>query len=454
VFPTLTNGEFSYPSPLFGWTKVGGDLSVVSLGPGAGNAALLSSDTTSTKWMQQAIEVVPGAWYAARASIRLVDDAAGGWLRIAWYASPNAAGAQLEVVDSPVLSAPETIGAVETGPVRAPADAHSARVRLMLRPASALHAALIVDDVRFDQTAAPRPTPTPTPRVTATPSLTATPSAVGTRTPTPPSLAAGSPLPTQPPAVLGATFPTPGASPQARPARQAAETQTPQVAEALASGGRSVRIPMLRVTELLPDPVEPGADADHEWIEIANVGHEPADMHGVLLADNQGAIVLPAVVLGPRQVLVIAGARAVVPEGAAYWPPGGFSNGLANGGDRLVLYMRDGTLIDALSYGSDATYDRPPLVGPDPGKSLVRRFADDGTLASVAMDASPSPGILEEPVAESALNQPAAATAGSPAERNFDGWAWITLALIAVGVIVFAAIQRYRAIRSGGGAAA
>jgi hypothetical protein len=451
VFSTLTNGDFSNPSPLFGWTKVGGDISVVSLGLDGGNAAMLSSDTTSTKWLQQAVQVVPGQWYAARASLRLVGEAAAAWLRIAWYASPSAEGAQLAVVDSVTLSQPQTIGVVETGPIRAPAEANSARVRLMLRPASAAHAALIVDDVRFELSAPPLATPSPTPRVTATPTATGTAAATSTTT-------ASQPLPTPPSAVvLGAVFPTPGPSPQARPTQQARVTQaaaTAEFSDAHSSGGDPARALLLRISELLPDPVEPGADSDYEWIEIANFGREPADLKGLLLSDNQGAIVLPAIALGPRQVLVIAGARASVPEATAYWPPGGFSNGLANGGDRLVLYMPDGTLIDALSYGSDATYDRPPLLAPDPGKSLVRRFADDGTLASTAMDSSPSPGILEDVVAESSTSQPAAATAGGTAETKFEGWAWITLALIGAGAICALAFQRYRAVKGGGGAAA
>jgi hypothetical protein len=210
---------------------------------------------------------------------------------------------------------------------------------------------------------------------------------------------------------------------------------------------------LLRISELLPDPAQPGADSDYEWIEVVNLARDVAELNGILLADNQGAIALPAIVLGPRQALVIAGARAQVPEASAYWPPGGFSNGLANGGDRLVLYLADGTVIDALSYGSDATYDRPSLPAPDAGKSLVRRFADDGTFAGAVMDASPSPGVLEDPALESRADQPAAATAADGATR-FAGWAWVTLALIGLGAIGAAVLQRYRSLRGGGGAAA
>jgi hypothetical protein len=147
-------------------------------------------------------------------------------------------------------------------------------------------------------------------------------------------------------------------------------------------------------------------------------------------------------------VLVIAGARADVPDGSSYRPPSGFSNGLANGGDRIALYFEDGTVIDALSYGSDGTYDRPPLPAPEAAKSLVRRFADDGTFASAEVSSSPSPGVLE--VVASAVRTPPGVS-GPPTieavEGRFDPRAWAALGVIGVGALLAAAVQRYRVVK-------
>jgi len=198
---------------------------------------------------------------------------------------------------------------------------------------------------------------------------------------------------------------------------------------------------MLRITELLPDPTEPGNDSDFEWIEVANLGREPAALGGVLLGDNQGAIALPDMTLAPGAALVIAGLRAAVPEASAYRPSEGFSNGLANGGDRVALFLHDRSLIDAMSYGSDTTYDRPPLPSPPPGSSLVRRFADDGTFARYEVQSQPSPGKVDPPVAI------AAAATSEAAATSPDWLAWGTLALLGVGALGAAGVRRYRVAR-------
>lgn len=216
----------------------------------------------------------------------------------------------------------------------------------------------------------------------------------------------------------------------------------------VASG--SVRVPqgvvagvsMLRIVELLPDPAEPGNDADFEWVEVANLGLEPASLSGVVLADNQGTVPLPDLTLDAGTVLIVAGRRAAVPEVLAYRPPQGLANGLGNGGDRLALSLADGTVVDALSYGTDTTYDSPALPAPGAGASLVRRFADDGTFAGFEVMAKPSPGVLDRSRPSSS---PVAAASTS---RAADPLAWGALVLIGVGALGVAAVQRYRVVRA------
>jgi hypothetical protein len=77
-------------------------------------------------------------------------------LRVSWYASADGSGGQLSTADSPPLTAdsPRFV-ALDTGAVQAPAEARSARVRLLLRPVSGAPATVYFDDVSFRETGAP-----------------------------------------------------------------------------------------------------------------------------------------------------------------------------------------------------------------------------------------------------------------------------------------------------------
>ena len=142
----LANGDFEHETALFGWARHGGSGDVVT-GFGRGRSAVLRSETASTKWLHQAVSVDPWRWYEAAAWLlpgAAVDNA---FLRVAWYASDDGSGRQLSTFDSPPA---EPGGSrVSTGSVRAPAAAHSARVRLVLRPLSEALASLVADDVSW-----------------------------------------------------------------------------------------------------------------------------------------------------------------------------------------------------------------------------------------------------------------------------------------------------------------
>jgi hypothetical protein len=227
--------------------------------------------------------------------------------------------------------------------------------------------------------------------------------------------------------------------------RTLAPAQPTQRAAAAPPRG-SGALPVLRITEVYADPSEPGNDADFEWIEIANLGAEPTSLAGLLIADNQGTVELPALTLRPGGVIVVAGAQAKVPEGVAWWPPGGFSNGLGNAGDRIAIFLADGQIIDALSYGSDTTYDRPALPAASAGRALVRRFADDGSFQRAEVTTAPSPGIVSE--RESGAERDASSAAEADSARPFDIAGWGALATIGVGAVGAAAVQRYRVARA------
>jgi len=58
---------------------------------------------------------------------------------------------------------------------------------------------------------------------------------------------------------------------------------------------------------LLPDPLQPGADAAYEWVEIANLGQAPAPLAGLTLRDNETTVALPEVTLPAGAAIVIGG---------------------------------------------------------------------------------------------------------------------------------------------------
>jgi hypothetical protein len=160
-FPSLANGGFEELRPddtPYGWHKVGGEMAATStLHSGGGRAAALTSRTGSTKWLFQTVSVRGGSHYRLRA-MALKDDIAvrEALLRVSWYASADGSGGQLSTADSPPLTAdsPRFV-ALDTGAVQAPAEARSARVRLLLRPLSGAPATVYFDDVSFRETAAP-----------------------------------------------------------------------------------------------------------------------------------------------------------------------------------------------------------------------------------------------------------------------------------------------------------
>ncbi|MGE0227246.1 MAG: lamin tail domain-containing protein [Dehalococcoidia bacterium] len=472
VFDVLTNGDFS--SGLYGWSDVGADVEA------AGGAAQMTSASTSTKYLYQTVRVTPGGWYEGGAYLALGAGVDAAWVRIGWYASDDGSGSQLATVDAAGVSS--GAGAVRTGAVQAPYEAHTAQVRVMLRPLGGSQAELTVDDVWFGPASAPPPAPAAT-ATTAAPAATGPTPASGA---TGPSGGAAAPAgdPGEAPAAVreggvvtgshadgsagGTTGGTSRASSGAAATASGAGSAShgaPTSGASGAAGPEETGVPplaapaaeiLLRITELMPDPVEPGNDADFEWVEVSNVGGgQPVSLGGMVLRDNTGAVALPEVTLQPGAALVLAGPRAVVPQASAFWPASGLSNGLGNSGDRLALLAADGRVIDALSYGSDATYDSPPLPAPGTGRSLKRHFGDDGSFAGYEVSDEPSPGRTEPPPARLVESEASSDGGSAAAEgRESDRSTWYVLGGLGAVALAGAAGQRLWALRRGGGGAA
>ncbi|MDO8616188.1 MAG: hypothetical protein Q7T33_10725 [Dehalococcoidia bacterium] len=213
AFPALANGGFEElreDGTPYGWRKVGGAITADQAVRFEGQYSLaLTSATASTKWAYQTVAVQGGDYYRATAQALAGGPGGAVFLRISWYESDDGSGEAIDTADSTdVLQAGDpAFRLLTTGPIQAPAGARSARVRLMLRPASADQAVAYFDAVAFSSTEAPapsapptapaRPSPTPTPTVAAaaTPAVTVTPPSAATPTPAPPSAPTSAPSP-------------------------------------------------------------------------------------------------------------------------------------------------------------------------------------------------------------------------------------------------------------------
>lgn len=148
------------------WEKYGGELASSAKARSGRRAAVLRSATDATKWAYQTVLVEGGRWYEF-AAWTLHDDpgVARALLRVSWYASADGAGAAIASDDSlETLTAPsDAYVHLRTGPVRAPDEARSARVRILLDPRGASPAALVMDDASWEEAAPPTATPSPSP---------------------------------------------------------------------------------------------------------------------------------------------------------------------------------------------------------------------------------------------------------------------------------------------------
>jgi hypothetical protein len=361
----LANGDFEQVSggkPV-GWAKFGGEMTSTADAARGAHAACLQSDTSSTKWLHQAVPVEGGAWYAASVEARVSGPAAVS-LRVSWYASTDGSGSSIGQHDSPEATAPAWTG-LATGPIQAPEAARSARIRLMLWPAG--NSAACFDDAYFAAANASPPTPTTPPATNVRP-----PSPVVTRA-VPTAHTPGQPAPTTPaptgPAVIIAGRATPGPI-------------------------------TLRFSEILGDPPEPGRDAPYEWVELVNTGTAPIDLGGWSIEDASGRDELPAATVPPGGYVVVRGHSAVLPAGVLAVSPadGEIGNGLGNTGDRIRLVAPNGTVVDEMSYGDNTSIFDPAPQAPAAGRTigLLDPLADPGgdSWALTSIDTPGAPNVF------------------------------------------------------------
>lgn len=415
IAATVRNAGFEdvdeYGSP-WAWEKFGGVLSTSPYARGGERAARLESTTDSTKWLYQSVYIDPGGTYTFGAWLAIDGgNVRSAFLRVSWYASTDGSGPQIDSVDS-MESLPGPSGGyrhLTTGPITAPADARSARLRVLLAPDGAAPATVYVDDVTFDVASAPAPTPE---------AATAATSSASTQSDRP--AAAGT-------------------------ARRRGASSITGVATSERQRGDIV------INEVMYDP-QSQPDGDGEWIELYNRGDSAIDVGGWSIEDARSVDVLPSLVVPAREYAIVAASDAFRGSYPAYAGAiafaGRLGNGLGNEGDRVALVGADGILVDAVSWGTDGSAFDPAIADVPEGHSFERRVAgtDTGTAIDFVDNEQPSPG---EPFAPPAARRVNRSGGVEILEARADGaLAWIPWALAAIAGAVLVGMLGWRLIET------
>ncbi len=359
----LINGDFEDADgdALSGWSKYGGELWQTSEHYRSGeHSGAFSSTSDSTKWVYQALTVSGGAAYQFGIYV-LLNDSSGSevFLRISWYESGDAGGGAIATSDSPakLTGADPSFRYLSTGAVLSPPTASSARFRVMLVPASSAQTTVYLDDASVQQ---------------VSPDLAATPS---------------------PPVAVGDETGPDNAVEEVNSPKQAVTATE----SAMLHQGESP-FP-LKINEVMYDPGQSDDETASEWVEIYNAGDSAVDLAGWTLADNSESDKLTPLIVPAHGFAVIAASERFREEYPAFKGglltfDGRIGNGLADKGDRLLLYDPSGLLADGISWGDDVTVLNPSVALVASGHSVERAPAgrDSGKASDFVDNAKPSPG--------------------------------------------------------------
>lgn len=185
---------------------------------------------------------------------------------------------------------------------------------------------------------------------------------------------------------------------------------TPTPTMTLPSGPR----PRMLISEVLYDPWQVGTDSDWEWVELYNASESAVDLSGWQVADAASADGLASFMVLPGTFVVIAANRAEFlasyPDftGALVSVENPIGNGLSNTGDALRLLAPDGEVVDAVSWGDNASAFAPPCPDVLAGQSLARVPSDRDTDTAQDWTAQETPNPGAPGVALSATATPTA----------------------------------------------
>ncbi|MBA3468325.1 MAG: lamin tail domain-containing protein, partial [Herpetosiphonaceae bacterium] len=135
------------------------------------------------------------------------------------------------------------------------------------------------------------------------------------------------------------------------------------------------------ITQVLYDPRSPIQEPGGEWIEIINNRPLTQTLRGWSIGDTRAADRLPTITLGPDEIVLVAASKSIsttytLTGQYVVLRDGSIGAGLNNGGDTLTLRDGAGTLIDALSWGDNASVLDPAAPNVPEGSSLVREPPD------------------------------------------------------------------------------
>jgi hypothetical protein len=392
----------------FAWHKFGGEFSIATAARSGSTAARLTSGTDSTKWIYQAVTVRGGETYAFDAWIENAGNGSA-FLRVSWYGSGDASGEHIGNADSTErLDEPRSgYRYLTTGPITAPPEASSARLRIMIAPPSAAHAEILVDDASWS-TAEPLP---PTPLADEDVAVAAGEDAALQR----------------------------GDAPETTTRRRTSTSTSafdPDEWTGSASGA-------LVINEVLYDSAV-ADDSGGEWVEIYNPGDEVVHLDGWTLRDGSSSDVLPGISVAPRGLAIIAASEETV---ADYRGPlavvGRIGNGLGNDGDALHLVDPTGRIVDAISWGDDASVLDPSIADAPEGHSVERRpaGADTNNAADFVENARPSPGYAGADSDQPSRGGTTIDVLGGASAADLD---WLPWALVGASGAAFAGILGWR----------
>src|SRR3989441_8573539 len=145
------------------------------------------------------------------------------------------------------------------------------------------------------------------------------------------------------------------------------------------------------ISEVDADTPLAGTDTANEWFELQNISSGSVTLTNWTITDNNSSDTIPTVTLGPGgHVIVAATAAGFSNEHPGFSgtvltiADGAIGNGLANGGDALVLKDSSAVVIDGLSWGSNTSVLNPSAGADSPTNTNQRNAA--GTDTDTASD--------------------------------------------------------------------
>ena len=123
------------------------------------------------------------------------------------------------------------------------------------------------------------------------------------------------------------------------------------------------------ITEIMYNPPESGTDST-EFIEFYNASTEIVDLTGY--NSTGGNYAFPAVALKPQEYYVITIDSLAFISVFGFSPNGEFSGGLSNSGESIVLYDKQGVVIDSVRYDDADAWPKGAGAGePDGGGASI-----------------------------------------------------------------------------------